>query len=81
MPISLVPRGGGYWGSRVAQRLLKRQLMVHGFRVLRQADNWVPFIPKHCVDDIRMRGLALTGAVPPDLAVHIIVLAHKESKE
>jgi 2-polyprenyl-3-methyl-5-hydroxy-6-metoxy-1,4-benzoquinol methylase len=59
-------------------RALKRQLAVHGFRVLRHVGNWVPFIPQHFIDDIKMPALAITGDLLPGLAMDIIVLARKE---
>jgi ubiquinone/menaquinone biosynthesis C-methylase UbiE len=60
-------------------RALKAQLATHGFRVLRQLGNWVPFIPQHFVDDIKMPALSITGALLPNLAMDIIVLARTGS--
>jgi ubiquinone/menaquinone biosynthesis C-methylase UbiE len=56
---------------------LKSQLAVHGFQVTRQLGNWVPFIPQHFVDDVKMPSLAITGDLLPSLAMDIIVLARK----
>lgn len=58
-------------------RALKKQLAEHGFQVVRQLGNWVPFVPQHFVDDIRMPSLAITGDLLPSLAMDIIVLAQK----
>jgi 2-polyprenyl-3-methyl-5-hydroxy-6-metoxy-1,4-benzoquinol methylase len=57
---------------------LRQQLHSHGFRVLRQTGNWVPFIPQRFVDDVKMPALAITGDLFPNLAMDIIVLAKKE---
>jgi SAM-dependent methyltransferase len=57
---------------------LKKQLAGHDFRVVRQLGNWVPFIPQHFVDDIKMPSLAVTGDLLPSLAMDIIVLAQKQ---
>ena len=59
-------------------RALKRQLAGHGFRVLRHLGNWVPFIPQHFIDDIKLPTLAITGDLLPSLAMDIIILARKE---
>lgn len=59
-------------------RVLKQQLSAHGFRVVRQTGNWVPFIPQHFIDDVKAPALAFTGDVLPNLAMDIIVLAQKE---
>jgi SAM-dependent methyltransferase len=59
-------------------RALKTQLAAHGFRVLRQVGNWVPFIPQHFVDDVKIPALSITGTLLPNLAMDIIVLARKE---
>jgi hypothetical protein len=45
---------------------------------VRQLGNWVPFIPQHFVDDIKMPSLAVTGDLLPSLAMDIIVLAQKQ---
>jgi ubiquinone/menaquinone biosynthesis C-methylase UbiE len=57
---------------------LKRQLATNGFRVLRHVGNWVPVIPQHFVDDIKMPALSVTGDLLPSLAMDIIVLARRE---
>jgi len=56
---------------------LKRQLAAHGFTVVRQTGNWVPFIPQRFVDDVKMPSLAITGDLLPNLAMDIIVLARR----
>jgi 2-polyprenyl-3-methyl-5-hydroxy-6-metoxy-1,4-benzoquinol methylase len=58
-------------------RTLKRQLMAHGFRVVRHTGNWVPFIPQRFIDDVKMPSLAITGDLLPNLAMDIIVLARR----
>jgi SAM-dependent methyltransferase len=57
--------------------ILKKQLAAHDFRVVRQLGNWVPFIPQHFVDDLKMPNLAITGDLLPSLAMDIIVLSQK----
>jgi ubiquinone/menaquinone biosynthesis C-methylase UbiE len=59
-------------------RALKGQLAAHGFQFLRQVGNWVPFIPQHFVDDVKIPALSITGTLLPNLAMDIIVLARKE---
>jgi SAM-dependent methyltransferase len=59
-------------------RVLKKQLAAHGFHVLRHRGNWVPFIPQHFIDDVKMPSLAITGDLLPGLAMDIIVLATKQ---
>jgi 2-polyprenyl-3-methyl-5-hydroxy-6-metoxy-1,4-benzoquinol methylase len=59
-------------------RILKHQLAAHGFQVLRHTGNWVPFIPQHFIDDVKMPLLAITGDVLPSLSMDIIVLARKK---
>jgi SAM-dependent methyltransferase len=56
---------------------LRKQVLARGFRVVRQLGNWVPFIPQHFVDDLKMPSLAVTGDLLPNLAMDIIVLARK----
>jgi SAM-dependent methyltransferase len=58
-------------------RVLKRQLAAHGFRVLRQTGNWVPFLPQRFIDDVKMPLLAVTGDLFPNLAMDIIAFASK----
>lgn len=57
--------------------VLKRQLREHGFEVLKQTGNWVPFVPQRITDDVRIPALAVTGSLFPNLAMDIIVLAQK----
>jgi 2-polyprenyl-3-methyl-5-hydroxy-6-metoxy-1,4-benzoquinol methylase len=57
---------------------LKSQLLAHGFRTLRHTGNWVPFIPQHFIDDIKVPVLSVTGSLLPRLAMDIIVLSRKE---
>jgi len=56
---------------------LKKQLAAHDFAVVRHLGNWVPFIPQHFVDDVKMPSLAVTGDLLPSLAMDIIILARK----
>ena len=58
-------------------RVLKKQLREHGFRIVSQKGNWVPFIPQHFVDDIDVPWLAITGDLLPSLAMDIIMLAER----
>lgn len=58
--------------------VLKNQLEKHGFRVVVQKGNWVPFMPQHVIDDVRMPLLAFTGDMFPSLAMAIIMLARRE---
>jgi ubiquinone/menaquinone biosynthesis C-methylase UbiE len=57
--------------------VLRKQLGMHGFQVVRHLGNWVPFIPQHFVDDVKMPSLAITGDLLPTLAMDIILLARK----
>lgn len=57
---------------------LKKQLGAHGFKVIRNLGNWVPFIPQHFVDDVKVPGLSITGDILPTLAMDIIMLARKQ---
>lgn len=59
-------------------RILKKQLREHGFRIALQKGNWVPFIPQHFTDDIKMPWLSVTGDLFPNLAMDIIMLAERE---
>jgi ubiquinone/menaquinone biosynthesis C-methylase UbiE len=59
-------------------RVLKHQLASHGFKIVRHTGNWVPFIPQHFIDDVKMPALSITGDVLPGLAMDIIVLARKK---
>jgi 2-polyprenyl-3-methyl-5-hydroxy-6-metoxy-1,4-benzoquinol methylase len=59
-------------------RTLKHQLSSHGLRVVRQTGNWVPFVPQHFVDDVKVPALAITGNLFPNLAMGIIVLAQRQ---
>jgi 2-polyprenyl-3-methyl-5-hydroxy-6-metoxy-1,4-benzoquinol methylase len=58
-------------------RTLKRQLLAHGFKVVKHTGNWVPFIPQRYVDDIKVPSLSITGDLLPNLAMDIIVLARR----
>jgi len=57
--------------------VLKKQLSTHGFGTVRLLGNWVPFVPQHFVDDVKMPSLAVTGDMFPSLAMDIMVLARK----
>jgi len=56
---------------------LKQQLAMQGFRMVRHLGNWVPFIPQHFIDDLKMPSLAFTGDLLPSLAMDIIVHARR----
>jgi SAM-dependent methyltransferase len=58
-------------------RILKKQLEDHGFRLVLQRGNWVPFIPQHYIDDIKLPFLAITGDIFPNLAMDVIMLAQR----
>jgi SAM-dependent methyltransferase len=58
--------------------VLKRQLLTHGFLIVKHTGNWVPFIPQRLVDDVKVPALAVTGDILPNLAMDIIVLARKK---
>lgn len=58
-------------------RALRKQLGIHGFQVVHLLGNWVPLIPQHFVDDVKMPSLAITGDLLPTLAMDIIVLGRK----
>jgi 2-polyprenyl-3-methyl-5-hydroxy-6-metoxy-1,4-benzoquinol methylase len=58
-------------------RILRKQMAEHGLKVTKQVGNWVPFIPQHFVDDVKVPALSVTGDWFPSLAMDIIVLAQK----
>jgi SAM-dependent methyltransferase len=58
-------------------RVLKKQLLEHGFEVTIHKGNWVPFIPQRFLNDIDVPLLAVTGELLPSLAMDIIVLARR----
>jgi len=55
-------------------RVLKKQMAAHGLAVIKQLGNWVPFIPQHFTDDVKVPALAITGDWFPSLSMDIIVL-------
>jgi 2-polyprenyl-3-methyl-5-hydroxy-6-metoxy-1,4-benzoquinol methylase len=57
--------------------VLKQQMRTHGLQAIRQTGNWVPFIPQHFTDDVKMPSLAITGDWFPSLSMDIIVMARK----
>jgi 2-polyprenyl-3-methyl-5-hydroxy-6-metoxy-1,4-benzoquinol methylase len=58
-------------------RVLRKQMAEHGLNVTKQLGNWVPFVPQHFVDDVKVPVLSVTGDWFPSLAMDIIVLAQK----
>ncbi len=58
-------------------RILKKQMASHGLKVLHHLGNWVPFIPQHFTDDVKVPWLSFTGDLFPNLSMDIIVLAEK----
>ncbi len=58
-------------------KILKKMLTEHGFRILKQTGNWVPFIPQKYLNDIQMPFIAFTGSILPGLAMDIIFLCEK----
>ncbi len=58
-------------------RILAKQLRSHGFRVILSRGNWVPFIPQHFVDDVKIPFLAITGDLFPNLSMDVIMLAQR----
>lgn len=58
-------------------RVLKKQLREHGFQIVAHKGNWVPFIPQHFTDDIKMPWLSLTGDLFPSLSMDIMILAQR----
>ena len=57
--------------------VLKRQLLRHGFEIVSQTGSWVPFLPQQIIDDVKAPWLSFTGALFPNLAMDIIILARK----
>lgn len=58
-------------------RVLKHQLTIHGFKIIKHTGNWVPFIPQRYIDDIKFPPLTITGKLFPNLAMDIIIEAEK----
>jgi len=58
-------------------RILKKQLSEHGFKVILQTGNWVPFIPQYFLSDLDVPALSVIGDLLPSLAMDIIMLARK----
>lgn len=56
-------------------KALAKQLQDHGFKVVLHRGNWVPFIPQHYVDDVKLPFLAITGDLFPNLSMDVIMLA------
>jgi SAM-dependent methyltransferase len=69
--------GSGHVRAYTA-RVLKRQLLEHGFRVVVHKGNWVPFVPQRFMNDINVPFLAITGDVFPSLSMDTIVLARRD---
>lgn len=59
-------------------RVLRKQLLVHGFTVVLHKGNWVPFIPQRFLSDIKFTKLSITGDVLPSLSMDTIMLARKD---
>jgi len=59
-------------------RVLRKQLREHGFEIVIQKGNWVPFIPQRFLTDIDLPALAITGDLLPNLAMDIIMLARRD---
>jgi SAM-dependent methyltransferase len=57
--------------------VLKKQLREHGFQIVLQKGNWVPFIPQHFLNDLQLPALAITGDWLPNLAMDIIMVARR----
>jgi len=57
--------------------VLKKQMEAHGLHPMKMVGNWVPFIPQHFTDDVKMPVLAMTGDWFPTLSMDIIVIARK----
>ncbi len=58
-------------------RILKKQMAEHGLRTVKILGNWVPFIPQHFTDDVKIPALAVTGDWLPSLSMDIMMLAQK----
>lgn len=57
--------------------VLESQMKSYGLQMVKHAGNWVPFIPQHFTDDIKIPLLSLTGDWFPSLSMDIIVMARK----
>lgn len=68
--------GSGHVRAYTA-RVLKKQLLEHGFQVVIHKGNWVPFIPQRFLSDIDMPILAITGDILPKLSMDTIMLARR----
>lgn len=58
-------------------KVLKKQLMQHGFIIQEHKGNWVPFIPQRFIDDVKCPWLSITGELFPNLSMDIIIKARK----
>jgi len=58
-------------------RVLKKQLMEHGFTIEEHKGNWVPFIPQRFLDDVKCPLLSITGNLFPNLSMDIIIKVRK----
>ena len=58
-------------------KVLKKQLMEHGFKIEKHKGNWVPFIPQRFINDIKWPWLSITGDLFPNLSMDIIIKARK----
>jgi len=58
-------------------RVLKKQLIQHGFNIKKHLGNWVPFIPQRYAHDISHPWMAVTGDIFPSLSMDTILLLEK----
>jgi 2-polyprenyl-3-methyl-5-hydroxy-6-metoxy-1,4-benzoquinol methylase len=56
---------------------LKIHLNETGFNVEKHLGNWVPLIPQHLIDDLKLPVLSITGDLMPGLSMDIIIKARK----
>lgn len=57
--------------------VLKKQLRDHGFKVILQKGNFVPFIPQRFLNDLQFPALSITGDWFPNLSMDIIMVAQR----
>ena len=58
-------------------RVLKKQLISHGFRVIPHKGNFIPLLPQAILNDVNFPLLRLTGNLVPNLSQCIILKAKK----
>lgn len=59
-------------------KVLKKQLIKHGFKIEKHFGNFLPIIPQRFIDDLNFPILKYTGSIFPNLSMDIIILSKKQ---